>query len=1468
MSIIPSARFSGPHQAAQCIIGRSNGLTPLTSQDPGKRAIMGDCTILPAARWFCAAFLGLAAIFSLPLSARAQDSSVMTRGDAAVTAFSGARQIGEVPADLHPLDLTFIDVNGATLQVFDLTALGGPPEGQVANAPIKFQATAGEIGQAFGVTLDGDNANATPNIYVAATSVFGLQIVTPDGDRLVKGEPGARWMPGQFGKGGTPGSVWKIDGATGFVSLLANIKHDGKDNAGPGLGAITYDPATKQLFVSDLETGLIHRLGLDGSDRGTFDHGTAGRPKDELEPVSDDATGRMSIESPKFDIETPATWGFADKRRAVFAVAVQDERLYYSTAEGPQIWSVGLNDDGSFADDARLEIDVTDTPNGNAITGIVFDGAGTLYLAQRGEIVGSYDYSVFAKPEASDVLRYVWDAKEERWSEKPDEFAIGLKDPHRSTEGGVALNYGYDPDGNVDYDQCRATLWTTGEHLREAEGDRVYAGGARIIHGLQGNDKGAVRPANVPPYDSWFVDNDGLYLDADAYGHVGDIAIFNPCDKRSVAEPEPLPFPEEYGEEPSFPPYPPDEEPDLSEPGIYIDKECYPGIFGGELHCEITVTNVGETPSDPIDLYDAATLISGPGAGGAVIVTGVTPDGPDWFCSPTPTPDLWCSLPADALDPGETRSIEVFLDTGPLFAAGNFGFLNCAELDAPWHDTACDEGGTDITVTKTAPAACVPGADCTFTVTITNTGAFPFSGPVQFTDNMLTGWPFLGPFSPPITSIVPALGCAPPPGGIGFSCEAPLTLAPGESEVFAITVPMPLAGPFPGYWIQNCFAVSAAGAAPPALPPAPGAGSPTIGCVWVPVGAPPPLSNLRMDKRALHSGDCYKIGPALIACDYEIEIFNDGPSPFFGPVSFTDAIPATATLSVFPAPWVCLGGPPIACGTVGAVAIPVGGSITVPVTVTTPLAPLEAAGCGMPNTATITVPVGTNENFFAGDDADTATADAFLFWELPDGTTIVTCDPTNLKVTKVAKGDFVAAEGGFRGEYVVTVTNMGPDPYKGPIKIEEQFGFAPNAVTFSAPWGCPGGGASYHCTHPIIELAKGASVEITVTAIVPDGPHCKLKNTAVMTFPLANTRFNGDASDDAASATANIPSKNCVKPDRPQCEPKTNELRSESGACVCKSGFVRDGKGQCVGLTEPPVTEPPVTEPKLCPDDKPVPKSGHCPSTTPQCEPGQNEVRTDQGQCICAEGFERDKSGRCVEEENPEDECDDKGWIWSDKTESCLPPTIPPTACVPGKNEERNKQGQCVCKEGYDRDKNGRCIAPTPQCMPGPNEERNKQGQCVCKKGYDRDKNGRCVAPINPERECREKGGLWDSKRNRCLTPADACKARGWKWDDGQCKQPTSPADKCKENGGIWNGRSCLTPADACKAKGGEWDGNSCQHKADPAEQCRKRGGVWNGETCLTPADACKAKGWNWDGKSKTCKSPVPSLVPRTTIPR
>ena len=196
--------------------------------------------------------------------------------------------------------------------------------------------------------------------------------------------------------------MWKIDGATGAVSLLANIKHDGRENAGPGLGDIAYDPVSQQLFVTDLETGLIHRLGLDGADKGTFDHGVTGRAKAGLATVAYDVKKRMSLERSDFDIENAATWGFADKRRRVGAVAVQNKRLYYSPADGPVFWSVGISADGSFADDARFEIDVTGTPDGSLMTAMAFDSGRDLLEPARWDD-GQLRLRTFAQPEASVV---------------------------------------------------------------------------------------------------------------------------------------------------------------------------------------------------------------------------------------------------------------------------------------------------------------------------------------------------------------------------------------------------------------------------------------------------------------------------------------------------------------------------------------------------------------------------------------------------------------------------------------------------------------------------------------------------------------------------------------------------------------------------------------------------------------------------------------------------------------------------------------------------------------------------------------------------------------------------------------------------------------------------------------------------------------------------------------------------------
>ena len=67
-----------------------------------------------------------------------------------------------------------------------------------------------------------------------------------------------------------------------------------------------------------------------------------------------------------------------------------------------------------------------------------------------------------------------------------------------------------------------------------------------------------------------------------------------------------------------------------------------------------------------------------------------------------------------------------------------------------------------------------------------------------------------------------------------------------------MTLTMPVAPP--AYWAENCFAISPVGLPAPTPPPAPGTHSATMSCAWVPVGAPPPLSNIRVVKTALHGG--------------------------------------------------------------------------------------------------------------------------------------------------------------------------------------------------------------------------------------------------------------------------------------------------------------------------------------------------------------------------------------------------------------------------------------------------------------------------------------------------------------------------------------------------------------------------------------------------------------------------------------
>lgn len=568
--------------------------------------------------------LALGASLGAVAPAGAQETRIINPGAMAVTGFAGTIIPGideGLPPGVDPVDETFIDTERATLRVFDVSALGGPPSGQLVYTPQPFEVLAGQIGQVFALTYDDGVRDGVPSnvpdLYAGATSLHGIRIVTPDADgdarpeRERRGKAGASFMAGQFGEenGGGPGSIWKIDGLTGEVSLFTTI--DG--NSGPGIGDVSFEKAHRQFFASDLDTGLIHRIAADGTLVDTFDHGVAGRPARSLDPVADDGAV-MDIQGAAFDSEDPDTWGFTQDERSVWGVAAHGGRVYYAVGEKAEIWSVGLTNDGSFAADARWELTV-DAEEDLPVTDIAFDNKGFMYLAQRGETENRYDYSQFADSGDGEVLRY-WrespddPATESIWAPVPQEYAIGFPQGHRQSAGGIDLQYGYDSEGYFNPNACSATLVATGDKLRDnpALAEQLAAGGPLAVHGVQITATSLVRPQNEPPFGSWFVDFDGLFEDPEVEGHVGDVEVWRPCEGRAGYY-EQIPYPGGYPDPfwpPEFPPpgnYPPCIDVDAVEyyctpagleADIYVRDVA--GIGGDSVKADSRTPGVGVTP--------------------------------------------------------------------------------------------------------------------------------------------------------------------------------------------------------------------------------------------------------------------------------------------------------------------------------------------------------------------------------------------------------------------------------------------------------------------------------------------------------------------------------------------------------------------------------------------------------------------------------------------------------------------------------------------------------------------------------------------------------------------------------------------------------------------------------------------------------------------------------------------------------
>ena len=520
-----------------------------SSAGVGRRARIAAVTMLVAAT----TLFGLATAGTETALAQG-GPAILIDGNAVVTGFSGTQPPLQSLTSPAATDQATIDLNGPAARIVDLQAPGAPPQAQLLTAPKPFTVLAGQVGQVFAVALD----NATPpNIYLAATSAYGLPIVVPGPNgapvRAKVGGPNASFMPGLFGpaaQGGAPGSIWRVDGVTGEVRLFANVTLDGVANSGPALGGLAFDGGSNTLFAADRETGMIHRFDLSGRERGRYDHGVQGRMAAGLSAVPYDATTRLDIANPQFQPDKPTTWGYAPIEREVFGLAVRGGRLYYAASDSLQIWSVAISPDGTFGADPRVEIQVSPWDGGSEISKITFDNPGRMLLAERSAPTGAYDFGALATPAVGRVLRYRSAAPPNggpaTWQPDPEEYAIGFAAEMRNANGGVAIGYG--PDGRIDHAACSAFLWSTGEQLRNAMDPalaaRLAASGPTIVNGLQGNALGLVRPANVPPLQTYFVDYDDSYSDDSARGHIGDVAIWRICGQAGLA---PLPLAVPFG---------------------------------------------------------------------------------------------------------------------------------------------------------------------------------------------------------------------------------------------------------------------------------------------------------------------------------------------------------------------------------------------------------------------------------------------------------------------------------------------------------------------------------------------------------------------------------------------------------------------------------------------------------------------------------------------------------------------------------------------------------------------------------------------------------------------------------------------------------------------------------------------------------------------------------------------------------
>ena len=1409
---------------------------------------------------------GVMAVGALVAPASAQ-TPILHKGNAIITSFSGTVVAANPAPSADPTDNLFIDLNGASMRLQDISAGGQPPQGQLIASPTTFQAQAKDVGQVFGIAMDDGRgpdgvSSTTPDVYLSASSAFGLQIVQPDGAghliRMRTGNPGAQWMPGQWGdptKGGTPGSIWKVNGTTGEISLFANVQLAGHANSGPGLGNITFHAKSRQIFVSDLSTGMIHRFDMHGTDLGYFDHGVQGRVAPGLAPIPDDPANRLDIAIPLFNSEDASTWHYAQKGRMVWGVRAHGDRLYYATAEGPQIWSVSIGEDGSFGADPRLEIDVTGTPANNAISDLVFDGQDYLYLAQRGAARGDYAYKTFAEPAKSVVLRYRYDVPTAKWVPSPEEYAVGFPPNYRNTNGGVTLGYAYDKTGAYLPGTCGRMVWSTGELLRQGSG----LPGPEIVHGLQGMDRGLVRPANQPPAQSYFTDYDGTFEDPDVHGHMGNVKIWQPCEGT-----------------PGFTYVaPPTGTFNLTLTKIADPKDCEVGGLGFLCHYRIFVTNTGTTIyGGPLTVND--WLPEAPA--GATMTFSPTPP---WNCAAFGPTAYQCFHPGVVLFPGQSTELDVTVDLPKSYP--DCYLNNVAEIewwdgyrDANPNDDFAYAGAhipnsqclpptgkkTNLEIKKYAVPNCkqLPSGDwnCHYAVVVTNTGPGVYNDIIKVDDTL--------PAGATATFITPApWACA--GGAPTYHCATtvPVALNPGQFTAFGVNVTVPAASIKAGQCkVPNKVHITyAPGGSDENTNPADDDASATASvpseqCLGK-------QTNLKIEKLA---GPCEHKSVNDVSgyvCVFGIRVTNTGPGAYNGNIFVDDTFASAPFATAFAPspPWNCVGGGASWQCTYPGASLAPGGHVDLAVYAAVLDGAVAQGQCSLKNTAKITAAVpGSAQNNLLGDDEASATA------TIKDPR----CDQTppppakdgHVKIEKTCK-PLAAAAAGLSCR--ITITNDGGAPLPGTISFADQGTWTDNgtplvisSVTPDDPAiQCSGLPSNLVCTLPGSALPPGASHSVEI--VIAGGNGKTYRNCATMVQPnrspiavvgTASCAEGGTGSSISVVKTA--PASCSYGKDCTFQVTVTNDSDQAFSGQLMVGDLMRLGGVNTNGVAITSISPPlncdvsPSSLPFSCKAATSLAgHESHTHTITVHMPADGGGIRSAADGLNCFMAV--DALGAAP------------GAGDAIAAAATGPGNGPGYSCVGFKMEQpeacpgdlKRVGTQCKCPEGTRQKANYKCVGgndtpppppPPPKNTPPSNACSNGQvkvdGVHCCPDGWSW-KNGECHKPTTDT--CPQGQSKVDGRH---------CCPRGQLWN-GQCYDPTPPPKPCKFPLVGEPGNCHLPVIDVCPAGQGKVDGKHCCFIGMVYKdgQCVRPGSPDQCPSGQTKVDGkhCCPRGYSWDGK-------------------